>query len=374
VPNKILLVSRCAWTLYNFRAGLVRALKIRGETVIGGGAGGDGFEPKVEALGIPFVRLPVDKKGINPVADIRLFFSLYRWYRKERPDIVHHFTIKPVIYGSLAARFAGVPRIINTVTGLGYVFTGSRSILRRVVESMYRMALLSSHHTFFQNAEDQRHFIENRLVAKEKSGLLPGSGIDTGFFAPRPEPKSNTGSDLTFLMVSRLLGDKGIHEFVEAARSIRQDHPEAVFQILGQRDERNPTVVPEAVLEGWIREGIIEWLGEVEDVRPVIAAADVVVLPSYREGAPRALLEASAMEKPVITTDVPGCRQAVEDGVTGLLVAVKDTEALAEAMVRMIRDPQMRERMGKAGREKVVREFDERGVLEKIFKIYYIER
>lgn len=367
---KILLVSRCAWTLYNFRRGQMAALKADGVTVLGAGAGGDGFEPSIEALGIPFVPLPVDKRALNPLADLKLVWRLYRWYRQERPDIVHHFTIKPVIYGSIAARLAGVPRVVNTVTGLGFVFSeGAKPWLRRLVEAQYRVALSKVHFTFFQNNEDRDLFLKQGLVAPEKTGLLPGSGVDTQHFLPPStdaEPQS-----VTFLMVARLLRDKGVYEFVEAARRVRAQAPNARFQLLGGRDERNPRVVPKEDLDLWQQEGVIEWLGEAKDVRGAMGAADVVVLPSfYREGTPRSLLEAAAMGRPLITTDSIGCREAVEEGVTGLLVPVKSVEALASAMLRLYDDPACRQRMGEAGRAKMLREFDERLVIQKIKQVY----
>jgi len=369
--KKILLVSRCAWTLYNFRAGLMRALKQQGVIVIGGGAGGDGFEPRIAALGVPFISLPISKKAINPLADARLFCTLYRWYRRERPHVVHHFTIKPVIYGSLAARLAGVPRVVNTVTGLGFVFTEERlAWLRRLVEWQYRLSLACAHFTFFQNGDDWKLFRARRLISSEKAGLLPGSGVDCQFFAPAAIPEPAAAQPLTFLMVARLLREKGVEEFVEAARRVKCDFPEARFQLLGGRDERNPTVVPQADLERWQAEGLVNWLGEVPDVRPLVGQADVVVLPSYREGIPRALLEAAAMGKALITTDTVGCREVVDDGVNGLLVPVKDAEALARAMVHLLHNSAVRARMGKAGREKMQREFDERIVVEKTLKVY----
>jgi glycosyltransferase involved in cell wall biosynthesis len=371
MQKKIILVSRCAWTLYNFRAGLMHALRQRGHTVVAGGAAGDGFEPKIEALGVPFVPLPVDKKGVNPRADVALFWTLYRWYRRERPDVVHHFTIKPVIYGSVAARLAGVPRIVNTITGLGYVFMEEHvTWLRCLVEWQYYIALACAHFTFFQNQDDQRVFLTHHLVKAAKTGLLPGSGVDCQIFMPRPGMPPASSKPLTFLMVARLLREKGVYEFVEAAQMVKVDFPDVKCLLLGRRDERNPTVVPKKFLDLWQAKGVTNWLGEVTDVRPLIAQADVVVLPSYREGTPRALLEAAAMGKPLITTDAVGCREVVEDGVNGLRVPVRDAKALAQAMRYMIAFPAVRERMGKAGREKMEREFDERLVLEKTLQLY----
>jgi len=372
---RIALVSRCAWTLFNFRYGLIRALQERGAEIVGGGAGGDGFEEKVRDLGVPFFVLPVDKRGINPVADMKLLLALYRWYRKERPDIVHHFTIKPVIYGSIAAKFSGVPKIINTITGLGYVFTkDERKWLRSIVHFLYRFALRGTHFTFFQNREDQRYFLSNNLTRGQDTYVLPGSGVDCDRFRPASKANRECDNGTTFLMLSRMLKDKGVYEFVDAARMVRQEYRDSEFLLLGRRDERNPSVVAKEELEAWESEGVVKWLGEAEDVRSILAEADVVVLPSYREGLPRSLLEASAMGKPVITTDAVGCRDAVEHGRTGLMVPVKDPASLAEAMKEMIKSPEMRSRMGREGRRKVEREFDERIVLRKILEVYECEK
>ena len=369
---KVLLVSRCAWTLYNFRRGQMRALQDDGDILLCGGAAGDGYEARITEMGIPFVPLPVDRRSLNPVADIKLFWTLYRWYRRERPDVVHHFTIKPVIYGSLAARLARVPRIINTVTGLGYVFTSEAvGPLRRLVELQYRAALGAAHYTFFQNSEDRELFLNRRIVRDEKAGLLPGSGVDTTHFSPRErlDPPREPAS-VVFLMIARLLKDKGLYEFVEAARLLKARYPQAEFQLLGARDDRNPTVVAAADLDAWQHAGTVRWLGEVADVRDAISRADVVVLPSYREGTPRSLLEAAAMSKPLITTDAVGCREAVDVGVNGFLVPVRDAAALADAMATLHEDPGMRRRMGQAGRAKMVRQFEEKQVIAKVLARY----
>jgi glycosyltransferase involved in cell wall biosynthesis len=315
MQKKIILVSRCAWTLYNFRAGLMQALRQRGHTVVAGGAAGDGVEPKIEALGVPFVPLPVDKKGVNPRADVALFWALYRWYRRERPDVVHHFTIKPVIYGSIAARLAGVPRIVNTITGLGYVFTEERvTWLRCLVEWQYRLALACAHFTFFQNPDDQKVFLAHHIVNPVKTGLLPGSGVDCQAFMPGPGLPLPSRKPLTFLMVARLLREKGVYEFVEAARMVKDDFPQINCFLLGRLDERNPTVISKKDLDLWHTKGVTNWLGEVTDVRPLIAQADVVVLPSYREH-PRALLKRLPW-KPSLRGRC-GLSGVVEDGVNG---------------------------------------------------------
>ena len=336
----------------------MRELKRRGDTVIGGAGTGDGCESKIEALDVPFASLPIHKKAIHPAADLKLFWAMYRWYRRERPDIAHHFTIKPVIYGSLAARLAGVPRIVNSIEGLGLVFSGKDiSLLRRLVEFQYRLALRASHYTFFLNRDDQKLFTDRKIVPSRKSELLPGCGVDTAHFAPSVDvalPEINGKSKpVRFLMVARMLKPKGVYEFAESARIVREQMPTAEFILLGGCDARSSSVVPKEDLEAWNAEGRLCWLGEVDDVRGEMARADVVVLPSfYREGTPRSLLEAAALGKPLITTDNVGCRETVEDGVTGLLVPMRDAQALADAMLKLARDPELRLKMGQAGREK----------------------
>jgi len=330
---KVLLVSRCAWTLYNFRAGLMRALLDRGHQVMGGGAAGDGYEPKIEALGVPFQPLSVDKKGINPSADLGLFWALWRWYSGNAPT---SSTTSPSSPSSMAAwphGWLGCPAwSTQSITGLGYVFTDGAPWLRRLVEGMYGLALRSAHLTFFQNRDDERLFLERRVVEPSRCALMPGSGVDLTRFSPQPP-----GGSTRFLMVARLLREKGVYEFVEAARLVRQRHPEARFEILGGSDPRNPTAIPEEEACHFAPD--VECLGHVEDVRPYLSRADVIVLPSYREGTPRSLLEAAAMGRPLIATDAVGCREAVEDGVTGLLVPIKNAAALAQAMLKRSRTP-----------------------------------
>ncbi len=356
---KVLLLSRCSWTLYVQRRGQITSLLADKHEVVGAGAGGDGFESRVEALGIPFRPVPVNKRTVNPAADVRLVAALYRLLKRERPDVVHNFTIKPVISGSIAAHMAGVPRIVNTVCGLGYVFTdGANPFIRAVVERLYAFALARAHHTFFENSDDRNLFIERRMVAAERSSLLKGSGIDLEHYAPPPAAFEK--EPVTFLFCARLLIDKGVGHFVEAARMVKARAPEARFWIMGGRDERNPRCIPQAELDRWQADGVVEYLGEKSDVREYMGNADVVVLPSYyREGTPHVLLEAAAMERALITTDHVGCREAVDDGVTGLLVPICDPAALAAAMQRMIDHPAERRSMGVAGRQKMVREFDE---------------
>lgn len=347
-------------------------MKKAGHDVIGGGAIGDGFDEKFKKLEVPFVALPVDKKATRPISDLKLFWTLYKWYQDESPDIVHHFTIKPVIYGSIAARLAGVPTVINTVTGLGYPFAdGTRFALRLIVKILYRFSLGCSTLTFFLNKDDMNYFIEEKIVRRDKAEVLNSEGVDCEYFTNSTQRSAKPKKPKTFLILCRLIKEKGVYEFVEAARKVKMQFKETRFQIAGERDERNPSAISLVDLEQWQSEGIIDWLGKVSDVRPIIANADVVVLPSYyREGIPRCLLEGAAMGKALISTDSIGCRETIQEGVNGLLIPPRDADALAQAMIKMIESPEMTTRMGLAGREKMKLEFDEKFVIHQILKAY----
>lgn len=361
---KIALASNTAWNLYNFRGGLIRRLLEEGAavTVV---APPDAFSDKLAGMGCEVISLPMDNKGTHPVRDLRTLCYFHSVYRKVRPDVALHFTIKPVIYGSLAARMQGIP-VANTITGLGTAFL-REGWLMRVVESLYRVSQRWPQRVFFQNHDDRDLFVGRGLVPAEKAERLPGSGVDLERFTPVVYPGNPAP---VFLLVARLLRDKGVVEFVEAARRVRAHHPEARFQLLGPLGVANRTAIPAEEVAGWVAEGVVEYLGETGDVRPALAAADCVVLPSYREGVPRTLLEGAAMDRPIIATDVPGCREVVAEGENGYLCRAKDAKDLAERMERFIRLPSdARQAMGKAGRAKVEREFDERLVIGRYIQV-----
>lgn len=283
-----------------------------------------------------------------------------RLMRKLRPNALLTFTIKPNIYGALAARRAGVPSIAN-VSGLGTAFMRD-GLFSRFVGNLYRVALANAQLIFFQNPDDRDLFISRRIVKRERTRLLPGSGIDLDRFQVAA-PLSAEAPILLF--IGRLLADKGVREFVEAAQLTRSQFPHARFQLLGDLDPGNRTAIEEGELKRWVDGGVIEYLGPTEDVRPHIAKASAVVLPSYREGLPRSLLEGGAMARPLIATDVPGCREVVEDGVTGLLCQVRSADSLANAMTRFLSmDVEQRQALGKAARHKVATEYDERHVID----------
>lgn len=348
-----------AWNVVNFRARLVRGLVAAGYEVIAV-APPDEHVERLRALGIDYVPIAMDKQGVSPLRDLGLFWSYWRILRRLGAGVFLGYTAKPNIYGSLAARAAGM-EVINNVSGLGTAFIRG-GWLRRVVETLYRLAFRASATIFFQNADDRALFLSRRIVGPERARLLPGSGIDLAHFQPAPPP---TGSGpFRFLLVARMLRDKGVLEYVEAARRLRPRWPDVRFQLLGPVDAANRTAISRAMVEEWVREGSVEWLGAVDDVRPLLAAADCVVLPSYREGLPRTLLEAAATARPLIATDVPGCRDIVRDGVNGLLCAVADAGSLAAAMERMLEaGPDQRAAWGASARAIAEAEYSDEVVL-----------
>ena len=359
--TKVVLSINASWNIVNFRAGLIRALQREGYDVAAI-APPDRFSERLIALGVDYYPIAMDKKGVSPLRDLLLLLRYWRLLGRIRPDIYLGYTAKPNIYGSLAAQARGI-RVINNVSGLGTAFI-RQSWLTRTVKALYRIAFRGSRTIFFQNDEDLGQFVRERIVAPSKARLLPGSGIDLERFTPGP---ARSGSPFVFLLIGRLLWDKGVGEYVEAARIVRGTLPDARFQLLGPLDVANRTAVGRSDVESWVSEGLIDYLGEADDVRPHIGEADCIVLPSYREGLPRTLLEGAAMAKPLIATDVPGCRALVEHGLNGRLCAVRDAKALATAMLEIAGLPaHERAKLGAAGRSKVEAGFGE----EKVASLY----
>lgn len=364
--GKIVIALNTAWNLVNFRAGLIRALVEEGYEVVAV-APNDEYAPRLAALGCRFVALPMDNKGTHPGRDLLLFFRFLKLFGHERPDVFLGYTVKPNVYGSLAAHMSGIS-VVNNIAGLGAVFIRD-SWLTRLVRLLYKTALSRSRHVFFQNDEDMRLFVEQGLVAADMVSRLPGSGVDLSVFYYAPmQPLEHR--PFCFLLVARLLWDKGVGEYVEAARMVRRKYPTAKFQLLGFLDVKNPTAVSSAEMSAWVNEGVVEYLGVAADVKPYLAAADCVVLPSYREGVPRSLLEAAAIGRPIVTTDAVGCRDAVVDGVSGFLCRVADAKDLANKLLRMIEmTHDGRELMGQLGRRKMELEFDEKIVIERYLRV-----
>jgi len=360
LKHKVVIASNTAWNLFNFRSGLIRAFVDAGYDVVAI-APPDEYAERLAELGCRFVPLSMDNKGTNPGRDLLLFWRFIQLFRRERPVAFLGYTVKPNIYGSLAANLFGV-HVINNISGLGAVFI-KNGLLARLVRILYRVALSRSDRVYFQNDDDRRMFIADGLVRESVSDLLPGSGIDLDKFSP--VAVRNT-APIRFLLIARMLYDKGVGEYVEAARILQQRGVHAEFCLLGFLDVQNPAAISRAEMDRWVAEGIVQYLGASDNVREEIALADCVVLPSYREGTPRTLLEAAAMARPIVTTNAVGCREVVDDGVNGFLCRVKDAFDLAEKLTQIIAlSPGEREAMGLRGREKVVREFDEKIVINK---------
>ncbi len=358
----VILVANTSWYLHNFRLGLIKALLAR-QYVVSTLAPEDEFSDKLRETGCLHFHLTMDNKGLNPVGDLMMKKKLSEIYREINPDLILHYTIKPVIYGSTAAAKLNIP-FINNITGLGTAFI-KRNWVTWLVKWLYRLSQKNANQVFFQNTDDKELFKREKLIPENvPQDVIPGTGINTDHFNVRPYPESNP---VTFLLIARLLWDKGVGEFVEAARQIKLEFGDVRFQLLGFLDVSNRTTISRDQMQIWIKQGIIEYLGETDDVRPYIADADCVVLPSYREGLPRTLLEAAAMGRPIIATDVTGCREVVQNGVNGYLCKARDANDLAEKMKDIIMlSTGERKEMGLKGREKVERYFDEKIIVEKI--------
>jgi glycosyltransferase involved in cell wall biosynthesis len=359
----LVLSANSAWNLLNFSAALIEALKERGFRVAALVPNGAGIM-QLQSSGVEVHILPMHPHGKSPIGEARLLLSYVRLLRKLRPAAYLGFTIKPNIYGAMAARLAKVPTILN-VTGLGTGFLSSRA-LETLVSLLYKAAFGHVDRVFFQNSDDRDQFLARRWVKKERQRLIPGAGVDLSRFAPASFKPSSSDA-FRFLFIGRVLTDKGLVEFAEAARAVRRDHPTTRFCILGP-SEPHPKRVPETLLQSWVEEGLIDYLGSTDDVRPYMADSDCVVLPSYREGLPTVLMEAAAMARPVIATDVPGCRHVVEDGVTGFLCEVRSSSSLAEAMSRILDlgDAQ-RQQMGESGRRRAETAFSQQLVVSAYF-------
>lgn len=346
MKKTFLLISPKNRTVYNFRGDLVREFQARGYEVYVTGPNRVDID-RVEALGVHFVELPMNKNGINPTADLRYLWRLWRLMRRVRPDVVLGYTIKPVIYGSVAARLAGVPSVNAMVTGVGYLFTSTSAkarALKAVAQGLYRLAFACARNVIFQNPDDRREFVEHGLVSERKTHVVNGSGVNMERFAPSSLPER-----FTVLCISRALKSKGVQEYLEAARLVKTERPDVRFLYLGAVDEHMADAVERRVVESCVADGIVEQFPETPDIRPVMAQCSVFVLPSYREGTPRTVLEAMASGRPVVTTDVPGCRETVVQGRGGYLVPVRDAGALAEQILRMAAQP--REQLEQMGRE-----------------------
>jgi glycosyltransferase involved in cell wall biosynthesis len=321
------------------------------------------IEALLSELGVICYSIPLLRTGLTPLKDLNTIFALKKMFLREKADIVFCYTVKPVIYGSFAAFFAGVPEAYAMITGLGYTSgdnTLKQKVIGKIIMFLYQLVLKKNSKVFFQNPDDRDLFVSHGLVKKKSTCLINGSGVDLVYYNATPLPDK-----ISFLLIARLIKEKGIYEYVEAVRIIKQRHPEVIFTLVGWLDPSPAAIDPED-LKKWQQNGLIKYNGKMEDVRPAIANASVYVLPSYREGTPRTVLEAMAMGRPVITTDVPGCRETVIDGENGYLVSANDPAALAVAMEKFIQQPKLIQRMGMAGRKMAEERFDVHKVNEVI--------
>jgi len=375
MDSKILLVGNTGWYLYNFRLPLAKTLRDRGVEVVMVSPR-DTYVERMQAEGFRWIELKMDRINLNPIHETAVIQRMAAIYRREKPSVVHHFTAKCVLYGTLAARMADVPGVVNAITGLGTIYVGrswKAKALRLFVSGLYRRTLTAHRvRVIFQNPDDMEAFAKAGLIHPRKTKLIRSSGVNMDRFKPTPESQravSETRPPIVFC-AARLTHSKGIHEYVEAARILKGRGVSARFQLAGDIDPGNPSPISQESLDAWKAEGVIEHLGHVDGMESYLSQAAIVALASYSEGVPRTLVEAAAMAKPIVTTDAPGCKEIVDPGVNGLRAPVRDSAAFADALETLLRDPALRVRMGEAGRKKAIAEFDERDVIRRTIDVY----
>lgn len=363
---KFLMICSYLPSALNFRGKLLEAIQAKGYEI-------HVFAPdltdfadelnQLQQLGYQVHEIPMQRTGTNPLKDLNTLMEIYRLIRQIQPDVVLSYTIKPVIYGTLAAWLAKVPKRFALITGLGYAFqnveSGKRSIFQKLVHGLYAQALKHADKVFFQNPDDLKLFQDMHLLeANKPTVVVNGSGVNVQDFEVMPLPLNEQSIvKASFLLIARFLGDKGVREYAEAARIIKAKYPETEFHLVGWIDD-NPSAISQAELNTWVNEKTVNYWGKLSDVRPAISASSVYVLPSYREGTPRTVLEAMAMGRAVITTDAPGCRETVVNGVNGYLVGVKSVDDLVQAMQYFIEDPKLIAYMGQRSREIALNKYD----------------
>jgi len=360
--KKIVLVANTSWSMIKFRSGIIKRLLSEGYRLYIV-APYDHFADELEKMGCIYIDIPMNNKGTNIFADLLFMKRLYTLYKELHPDIIFHYTIKPNIYGTLAAKKAGI-KSIAIITGLGYTFIND-NVTAKAAKFLYKISLKHATQVWFINTEDKNKFLLYKLVPHDKIELLPSEGINVDYFKPvQLHPQKD--SSFRFILIARLLWDKGVGEYVKAAKELRKKHPHVSWQLLGFIDAQNPQAISPEQVTFWEEQGYIEYLGTAEDVRPYIAQADCVVLPSYREGMSMILLESASMAKPLIATNVPGCRDLVNHHVSGYLCNPKDYHDLMHKMEKMLRaTPRQRAEMGAFGREIIVSEYNEESVIDK---------
>jgi glycosyltransferase involved in cell wall biosynthesis len=358
---RIAIVTNSAWSAFNFRLNLANAFKEKGYDVIFIIPFDNNYSEKLKK-GFKCYNLLISPKSTNPINELITFINLHKLYKLVGPDIICHFTIKLNIYGSFSAKFLKIPSIAN-ITGLGTLFI-RQSFMTSLSEFLYKLSLKSVTKVFFQNKEDLKYFLEKEIITIEQTQLLPGSGVDLNKF--KFKPKVNNSDKFVFLVVSRLLADKGIYEYIDSIKLIKKNFPGILveFQLLGEVNSKNRTAIKALELEEWVKKGYVNYLGVTDEVEKYILDSNCIVLPSYREGMPRCILEAFAIGRPVIASDVPGCRHIVDDKSNGLLCKVKSSEDLSIKMIRMMNlSKDERDLFALNGRKKVESFFDEKIVI-----------
>lgn len=365
---KILIVANTDWYLFRFRLPLAQYLRRQGENVVFVSPSG-AYASQLHTNGFRWLRWEVGRQSVNPFHEIAAIWKLRQIISRENPDLVHLHTIKPVLYGSLATLGRKKAALVRSITGRGYVFLGKdlrARLLKPLVKLIYRFALGSGRGvTVFENETDRNYFVDQNLISLERSLVIEGVGVDTGLYTPLAEPEGIP----TVVLAGRMLWDKGVGDFVEAARILRSK-VSARFVLVGQPDAGNPASIAVEVLKRWVEEGVVEWWGWKPDIGEVFSECHIVTLPSFGEGVPTVLLEAASCARPIVATDVPGCRDVVINGVNGFTVPARDPSALAEAIEKLILDPEARRVMGQAGRELMLRRFSSAIINLSTHKVY----
>jgi glycosyltransferase involved in cell wall biosynthesis len=367
---KLFLVVNVDWFFLSHRLPIALEARRRGYdvTVM---AIDTGRADEIRSYGLHFIPLPTDRRGLNPFRELGIIKLLYHYYKTQKPDVVHHVALKPVIYGSLAARLCRRIHFVNAISGMGYIFsnTEKETLLRKIVLRIFKIAFKNPSLEFiFQNNDDRNLIMGLGVIKETQAHIIEGSGIDLNEFKFVPESNPDV---IRILYTGRLLRDKGIVELIEASRILKNKYGTKVSVLLaGDIDPENRASLTKSQVENWQDEGIIEWLGFQKDIFSLLASSHIVVLPSYREGLPKSLIEACAVGRPIVTTNVPGCRDVVTDGLNGLLVPVRDSASLAEALEKLIGNDSLRSEMGRQGRAVAERKFSIESVLNKTFAIY----
>ena len=358
ITKKFVVIASFPGSILSFRGALIAAIQAQNFEVhvIAPFMDKELFD-ELQAKGVVVHEISLNRTGLNPLSDLKYLVKLFTTLRTIKADYSIAYTIKPVIYGSLAAKLMGMKNNFSLITGLGYAFTGEvkgkRMLIQKLLHLLYRTALQTNKVVFFQNNDDKVLFQQLKLVRSDQElVVVNGSGVDVSTFTPAVSPKN-----CDFLLIARLLGDKGVREYAQAAKKLKLSHPNVICRLVGWIDD-NPDAIKEEELDKWVNEGYIDYIGRLSNVQPAIAACAVYVLPSYREGTPRSVLEAMAMGRPIITTDAPGCRETVVNGENGYLVSVKDCEALYQKMVHLAESPELVIKMGQASREMAEHKFD----------------